>query len=131
MRPLVRDGDILDVWPVRCAEVDVGDIVLYRSCGRGIIVHRVVGARELGEERMLMVKGDSVQLAATQVRESQVLGRVVSIERRRRRMSPKPRLWRQHSSVHVRLLPLRRRAYAVLLGALRRLRGTFLRVCRS
>ena len=123
MYPVVRDGDILDVWPVRCAEVDVGDIVLYRSSGHGIIAHRAVGIGGQGEKITLAVKGDSVKTADAQVQESQVLGRVVSIERRGRRIAPAPRLWRHRSSLHLRLLPLRRRAYAALHGALRVLRS--------
>jgi len=132
MYPLVRDGDILDVWPVGSAGADVGDVVLYRSSGHGIVVHRVVGVRRLGKETVLLVKGDSVKTADPQVQESQVLGRVVNIERRGRRLAPVPCLWRYRSSLFLRLLPLRRRAYAVLHGALRRLRSLLVgEGCRS
>ena len=123
MYPLVRDGDILDVWPVGSAGADVGDVVLYRSSGNGIVVHRVVGIDGQGEKVTLLVKGDSVKTADAQVQESQVLGRAVSTERRGRRIAPAPRLWRHRSSLHLRLLPLRRRAYAALHGALRVLRS--------
>lgn len=123
MWPLVRDGDILDVRPVGDTAIDVDDIVLYRSSGHGIVVHRVVGVRRLGREAILLIKGDSVKTADPQVEESQILGRVVGIERRGRRIAPAPRLWRLRSSLHRRLLPLRRPAYAVLHGALGRVRS--------
>ena len=121
MYPLVRDGDLLDVHPVDDGAIDVDEIILYRSSGNGIIVHRVVGVSGQGYKVSLRVKGDSVGKADPEVRECQVLGRVVSIERRGRRIAPAPRLWRHRSSLFLRFLPLRRRAYSALRGAFRRL----------
>ena len=125
MYPLVRDGDVLDVHPVDDGTIDVDDIVLYLSSGNGIIVHRVVGVSGQGDKISLRVKGDSVGKADPEVRECQVLGRVVSIERRGRKTPPVPRLWRHRSSLFLRLLPLRRRAYSALRGALTGLRRLF------
>jgi hypothetical protein len=125
MYPLVRDGDILDVRPIGDGGVGVDDIVLYRSSRNGIIVHRVVGVGERAERATLLVKGDSVGKTDPEVEGRQVLGRVVGIERRGRRISPFPFLWRYRSSLALRLLPLRRPAYAALYGALRGLSSLF------
>lgn len=123
MQPMVRDGDVLDVWPADSVSIDVGDIILYRSIRKGIVVHRVVGMYRQDENTTLVVKGDSVRTADPEVHESQVLGRIVSIERRGRKIAAPTRFWRHRSSLHLRLLPLRRRANAVLQGALRELRS--------
>ena len=123
MYPLVQDGDMLDVCPVGDTAIDVDDIVLYRSSRNGIVVHRVAAIIGQGEKVTLRVKGDSVGKADPEVQESQVLGRVVNIERRGRRIAPAPHLWRHRSTLHLRLLPLRRRAYAALRGALRGIRS--------
>lgn len=117
MYPLVRDGDILEVCPVRHAVIDVGDVVLYRSPHSGIVVHRVVDMRRHDENGILLLKGDSARTTDPQVQESQVLGRVVSIERRGRRMAPVSRFWRYSSFLHQRLLPLRRLIYSLLRRA--------------
>jgi len=123
MYPLVRDGDVLDVSPVGDIAVDIGDIILYRSSENGIIVHRVVGVSGQSDRVSLWVKGDSVGMPDPEVHEAQVLGRVVRIERRGRRIAPSPFLWRYHSSLSRRLFPLRRRAYGAVYGVLRGLRS--------
>lgn len=132
MSPLVRDGDILDVCPIGDGATGVDDIVLYRSCSNGIIVHRVVGVGGQGGEVTLLVKGDSVGKADPEVEECQVLGRVVGIDRRGRRIALTPLFWRHRSSLFLHLLPLRRRAYTALHGVLQGLRTLFVSiVCRS
>jgi signal peptidase I len=117
MYPVVRDGDTLDVWPARSAEVDVGDIVLYRSSRSGIVVHRVVDIRRQEEKTILLVKGDSAARADPQVEESQVLGRVESIHRRGHTIVPTSWTSRHVAPLHARLFRLRRWAYRLLKQA--------------
>jgi signal peptidase len=127
MYPLVRDGDILEVYPVRHALIDVGDVVLYRSPHSGVVVHRVVDLRTHEGNAILLLKGDSARTTDPQVQESQVLGRVVSIDRWGRRMAPVSRFWRCRAFLHLRLLALARLVYPLVRQArisLRRVSGT-------
>lgn len=122
MFPLVRDGDILDVQPTGEASIGSGEIVLYRSPGRGIVVHRVVGILRQEEEDILLVKGDAATVPDPQVPASKVLGRVVGIERGGRRRSPWSWASRRSVPVVVRAYRLRRRVDGALKGAWRGLR---------
>ena len=117
MHPLVRDGDVLDVWPVGQSATGVGDVVLYRSPHKGIVVHRVVNIRRQEEKTILLVKGDSAARADPQVEESQVLGRVESIHRRGRTIFPRGWVSRHLAPLHARLYRLRRWAYRLLKQA--------------
>jgi len=117
MHPAVRDGDILDVCPVGSAGLDIGDIVLYRSSRTGIVVHRVVEIRRQGPKTILLVKGDSAARADPHVEESQVLGRVESIQRRGRTIASRSWASRHVAPLHARLFRLRRWAYRLLTQA--------------
>jgi len=118
MYPLVRDGDILNVRPTGNRPVAVGDIVLYRSSQRGIVVHRVVGIHREGEKATLRIKGDAAGPADPRVPESQILGRVVGIERQGRKFAPGGRLSRDLAALGRSLIPPGRWALALLREAL-------------
>jgi hypothetical protein len=124
MYPLVRDGDILDVRPIGNAPIGVGDIVLYRSSDKGIVVHRVVGVHRQGEKATLRIKGDAAGPADPRVLESQVLGRVVGIERLGRKFAPGGKLSRNLAALQRSLIPPGRWALTLLreaLGGLRKM----------
>jgi hypothetical protein len=123
MLPLLRDGDILDVQPIgETPSIRSGEIVLYRSPGRGIVVHRVVGILRQGQEDILLVKGDAAHAPEPQVPASDVLGRVVSTERSGRRCQAGSWAARRSAPLFVRAYRLRRCVYGVLNGAWRGLR---------
>lgn len=122
MHPAVRDGDILDVWPTPNADLDVGDIVLYRSSHSGIVVHRVVDIRRQEEKTIFLVKGDSAARADPQIRKSQVLGRVEGIQRQGHKTVPTRWASRHVAPFQGRLFRLRRSVYVLLRQALTGLR---------
>ncbi|NIN66981.1 MAG: signal peptidase I, partial [Anaerolineae bacterium] len=131
MHPLVRDGDILLVRPAGHGELAVGDIVLYRSPRRGIVVHRVVGIRRDGHERVLSVKGDAARHPDSAVLESHVAGKIVAIERSGRLIDPDNRMWRYFSTLYVRVPPVRWWIYPLIRRAnsgLRRLTKSIARM---
>jgi hypothetical protein len=124
MFPLLRDGDILDVQPIgETSSIRSGEIVLYRSLGRGIVVHRVVGILREGEEGILLVKGDAAHTPEPQVPASNVLGRVVSTERQGRRRPAGGWAARRSAPVFVRAYRLRRWVDGALQRAWRELRS--------
>jgi hypothetical protein len=86
MHPVIRHGDVLLIEPASRPQ-SKGDILLY-SAGGGLVAHRLIGFIAGGEEPALVLKGDSAAAPDLPVRSAQVLGRVVAVERRGRRIDP-------------------------------------------
>ena len=76
MSPFIRNGDIVEVVPVK-GKINLGDVVLYRSSHGNSIIHRVI---QRGKESII-TKGDSVPSSDQPVLFRKVLGRVLSIEK--------------------------------------------------
>jgi signal peptidase I len=86
MYPTIRDGEAVTVEPIEAREAKIGDIVLYQT-ERGVIAHRVVGIEdEENADRVLILRGDSLATCDAPVRAEQVLGRVIAVERRGRKV---------------------------------------------
>jgi Peptidase S24-like len=87
MYPTIRDGEAVTVEPLKAHEARCGDILLYRR-ERGVIAHRVVRlAGEEDESKVLILRGDSLATCDAPVRAEQVLGRVISVERKGRKIN--------------------------------------------
>lgn len=79
MHPTIRAGETITVEPR--SEIAVGDIAFYRA-KRGLIAHRVVEIRQWnGNARLLLTRGEDTGSTDEAVREHQILGRVVAVER--------------------------------------------------
>ncbi len=87
MCPTIREGEVITVSPVAPSEVGLADIILYRS-GARVIAHRVV-ARQRGVEGMtaFLVRGDASENCDDPVAPTQILGKVVLVERAGRRIA--------------------------------------------
>lgn len=87
MLPSIWPGDILSIesWPRD--EIVPGDIVLVTRDGR-FFIHRLIEKRE----SRWITRGDSLTQNDPQVAETQVLGKVSAIQRRRRSIAPCPRV---------------------------------------
>ena len=91
MQPNVRHGDLVEVAPIFVGEPERGDIVLARSRA-GFRLHRVVGRD--AETGKIVTRGDAGQ--QNDDPPEIVLGRVISIERNRRKISletPGIKIW--------------------------------------
>jgi hypothetical protein len=89
MHPTIKDGESITVEPVVPSQVKRGDILFHHN-GRGVIAHRVV---RIGRKRALLypqdsaldtvfiLRGDASSTCDDPVEPSQVLGKVVSVER--------------------------------------------------
>jgi signal peptidase I len=80
MNPWIRHGDILTIRRVDPAAVRRGHVVFYRS-GGSLFAHRVVGKVQGQNELLLVTRRDAVPSPDAPVAASQVLGRVIRIER--------------------------------------------------
>jgi signal peptidase I len=83
MLPAILPGDVLSIRQVSAAQAAAGDVVLFRREDR-FFVHRVL-RREAGG---LVTRGDALAAADPPVADSELLGKVVAIERRGRPVGP-------------------------------------------
>ena len=87
MGPLIRDGDILEVRPIKVAEARVGDVIFFRGHRGNMLAHRLVRKTQTERgETALIAKGDSASQYDRPVRPDQLFGKVISIERRQKRV---------------------------------------------
>lgn len=81
MWPLIRDGDILTVEPVKMETLRVGDVVLHRTEPCGLVAHRLVARGVENGNLVLTTCGDVSPRVRDRVSAEQLLGRVVALER--------------------------------------------------
>jgi hypothetical protein len=96
MHPTIRHAEMVIVAPLTPAGLALGDIVLSR-CGEKLTVHRFVRRTadptedaDPSEPRrpMVVLRGDACRVCDPPIPESRILGKVVAIERRGRRVNP-------------------------------------------
>jgi signal peptidase I len=80
MVPSVLPGDLISVQRANVSEISLGEIVLYVREGR-MFVHRVVGCKGSPENSHLITRGDCLRHNDPPISSSELLGRVISIER--------------------------------------------------
>jgi signal peptidase I len=80
MVPTILPGDLIFVQRNVPAEISSGEIVLYAREGR-MFVHRVVGRAGGPDHSLLVTRGDLLQRSDPPVSSSELLGKVISIER--------------------------------------------------
>ena len=87
MGATIRDGEAITVAPAEPGEITRGDIVAYRR-GHQVIAHRVVGCgRRDRADGAFLLRGDAALTCDAPVTPEQILGKVVSVERRGRQLS--------------------------------------------
>jgi hypothetical protein len=104
MYPTICDGDLITVKQIKASDVIVGDIILYRHKFK-ITVHRVMRIFKRSEEKspsapqnpqgrsssetlQFSFRGDAAPVLDNPVGADQILGKVVRIERKGRRIDP-------------------------------------------
>lgn len=80
MRPLVRDGDVVEVCRQSARELKRGDLAVF-SRGGAILVHRVLQSRIAGNKWRVVTKGDAFSHPDAPLRAGELLGRVARIQR--------------------------------------------------
>ncbi len=79
MLPLLRIGDAISVEPASAHEIRVGEIAAFET-GDGLVIHRIVAIQQKDMTVRLLQLPD-VNLRASWIDESAVVGRVVAIRR--------------------------------------------------
>ena len=84
MRPLIQNGDLLTARPIDGRSACIGDIVFYTTARDSVVVHRMIGRRRNSGRTIVLVKGDACCGSPDRIAPENILGRVISIERRGR-----------------------------------------------
>lgn len=94
MRPLIRDGEIIEVKPAKVSEIRVGDIIFYRASWGSMVAHRVIKKRKEKGKMVLVTKGDSAPGFDGQVYLEQIFGKVVTVEKKGRNVKLDKSFWK-------------------------------------
>ena len=85
MHPAIRNGDTITVAP---APPRLSDIVVYHRRGR-VVAHRVVSIdRSDRDENAFVLRGDAMSCCDAPVASTQVIGKVIAVDRHRRALRP-------------------------------------------
>ncbi|MFY9740350.1 MAG: S24/S26 family peptidase [Candidatus Sulfotelmatobacter sp.] len=87
MLPSIWPGDVLTIEPLKHAQIVPGDIVLILRNNR-VLIHRVVETRETNGCRVWTTRGDSMPQGDPPATDSDLLGKVIAIDRGDRTFTP-------------------------------------------
>ncbi len=96
MRPMVREGDLLEIQPANPATLRTGEIVLCLLPEQRVVIHRIVRVDQRSAGLRFLVQGDQALEPDGWLEAESVLGRLVELERDGKRISMQ--------NVHTRLL---------------------------
>jgi signal peptidase I len=113
MLPVIWPGDVLTIHQHCPAESEPGQILLYSRNGR-LTAHRVIKA----SNGFVITRGDSLPTVDEPVGSQDVVGRVVSIQRRDRSLSPRQSFLQAAAAAVMRRSELFKRMYLRLSGTL-------------
>jgi signal peptidase I len=106
MLPAIRPGDVLTISRLDSHDLQSGDVVLYSRNGR-LTAHRILKIAN----GSLMMRGDSLSAIDPPVRFEEVVGKVLSISRRGRKLSPRQSLSQTVAAYIIRRSEWCRRLY--------------------
>jgi len=120
MAPSVLPGDLISIERAELDEISLGEIVLFFRDER-LFVHRVVSRDVTCERPGLITRGDRLAYNDPPASAAELLGRVTSIERGRRRFEPGRGVtgWNRFIARVLRTSDLATRAYLHLLARVR------------
>jgi signal peptidase I len=92
MLPAIQPGDLLTIDRVNLRDTSPGEIVLFARGGR-LFAHRIVHASGGDSDPCLVTRGDRLIETDPPVFQSELLGRVTSIERAGSQVRSRPGSW--------------------------------------
>ncbi len=113
MTPFIRDGDLIEVEPVSAEDVALGDVLFLHDARGNLMVHRAIGRLQDADGVRILPKGDALTQPDAAVDADQILGRVVALEGRGRRIELRTGRRRLLGRVWALLSPYSRRLYPV------------------
>jgi signal peptidase len=83
MFPFIRPGDLLTSKAVEPTDLSIGEVLLYEREGRSF-VHRLIKKKIINGTQLFITRGDHLTFSDPAIPGSQILGKVICIERRGR-----------------------------------------------
>ncbi|MCA1061491.1 signal peptidase I [Rossellomorea aquimaris] len=87
MFPYIQDGDVCTFVTCSAAELQKGDTALYHTVQGKLVTHRFVKQQTINDDTFYMFKGDTNLGFDEPIGDQQVIGKLVYIKRRRRKIS--------------------------------------------
>ena len=82
MTPWLPDGAVVTLSPLEPGSARIGDLLLFRAGAGNLVLHRLVArCPGSGGARRYLLKGDALSVPDEEVREQQILGKVVAVAR--------------------------------------------------
>jgi len=106
MRPFIKDGDKITVYPTNAYHLKAGDVVLYHTAGGRLTAHRITSIQNQGNQLLLNTRGDASSGSDEPVHMDQVLGRVTHVQRSGKVFSLDTRSRRMMGKLWTELFPL-------------------------
>jgi signal peptidase I len=91
MTPAIRPGDTISIQRTNPREIAPGEIIMFSRDGQ-MFAHRVIKRIHAENGMQFLTQGDRMQHPDPAVRAEEFLGRVVLIERGKRRIAPSSRI---------------------------------------
>jgi signal peptidase I len=85
MTPSILPGDLISIRRAPLHEISIGEVILFSQFGR-LFAHRVVARASNSNEQRLITRGDRLPHNDPHVSSSELLGRVISVERGSRKI---------------------------------------------
>jgi signal peptidase I len=99
MAPNIDHGDRILVESVPLEAIAPADVIVYRGEHGRSVAHRLVRVENRGDETVLVTRSDAPGALEERVASSQVIGRVIGVER----TGPLERIWTKIRSVVARV----------------------------
>jgi len=80
MFPSIRSGDVISVKPIEPEAISIGDVIFYQNADR-FFAHRLVGKNRVNGDPLFITRGDHLPFCEPPISTSQVLGKVVMIQK--------------------------------------------------
>jgi signal peptidase len=97
MLPSIWPGDLLEIHRVPAADLAVDDVVVFARANR-LVVHRVLSLNRERDEVVLITRGDRSPRSDSPVSTSELLGKVKTIQRGGRTLTPHRTRWTRTAS---------------------------------
>ena len=81
MTPLIQINDKVLVESIKCDEISLGDIIVFKGNDSPFITHRVIARRKVNDEFHFFEKGDR-SVTGTWIHEKSIIARVIAIKKR-------------------------------------------------
>jgi signal peptidase I len=86
MYPFIKHGDIIVIEPRNGSYVSMGDVIFYRRSDGSTTAHRLVKINDRKDNMVLLTKGDALKYTDAPITPAQVMGQVIMIEGRGRKL---------------------------------------------